>query len=92
MKLQPPDLGIEERDGFTKTDIFGLQDFGERLGALVESLDSASDSGLAFCCSEDTRSSILTGSRMTIMTTLSLRWRVNSMRAASAIRFPGTSS
>ena len=42
MKLQPPDLGIGERDGFANTDIFGLQDFGERLGALVESLDSAS--------------------------------------------------
>ena len=42
MKLQPPDPNIGERDGFAKSDIFKLQDFGDRLGTLVESLDGPS--------------------------------------------------
>ena len=42
MKLQPPDPNIGEHDGFTKSDIFELQPFGDRLATLVESLDGPS--------------------------------------------------
>ena len=37
-----PPLEIGERDGFEVTDLFGYEDFGERLARLVESLEKPS--------------------------------------------------
>ena len=42
MRLVPPPLEIDERDGFTGTDIFGYESFGTDLAKLVESLEGPS--------------------------------------------------
>ena len=39
MRLAPPALPIDDRDGFNGTDIFGYEAFGTNLAALIESLE-----------------------------------------------------
>ncbi len=41
MKITIPELKIEETEGFTKNDIFGRKDFGERLANLIENTDDS---------------------------------------------------
>lgn len=42
MRLAPPPLRIGDRDGFEGTDIFGYEEFGKSLSALIESLTGPS--------------------------------------------------
>lgn len=42
MRLAPPPLDIEDREGFDRTDIFGYEEFGRNLASLVENLEGPS--------------------------------------------------